>query len=321
MQFSVIITVYNKSDVVLRTLDSVASQTFRDFEVIIVDDGSTDDSVDKIRKYSEAESWIRRGVNLRVITQDNSGASAARNIGVKAARGMFVAMLDGDDIWTPNHLEDLSDILAKYPEAKVLSTNSASVNMGVVSRPVRRANTIGLFNIFDYPYGNYPMNSDTIAVKRDTFIESGGYNTHFSYYEDREFYFRLAELVGDFHVNWRISAFYCHDAINSAHSGRQRRYAEYGYLSATEQMARAGNATARRVQCVRENLKMLLVGNAVRGRWDIVADIYASYPTLTRELPVWRCRNNKFFEVVQHLELVLRWILMRVKRIFRELKG
>ena len=321
MQFSVIITVYNKSDVVLRTLDSVASQTFRDFEVIIVDDGSTDDSVDKIREYSETEEWISHSIDLRIITQENGGASAARNKGVTVARGKFVAMLDGDDVWTPHHLEDLRDILEKYPEAKVLSTNSASVNNDVVSMPVMKSNKIAPFNIFDYPYGNYPMNSDTIAIRRDTFIESGGYNTHFSYYEDREFYFRLAELVGDFHVNRRISALYYHDAINSTHSGSRRQYSEYGYLSATEQMARSGNATGRRVQCVRENLKMLLVGNAVRGRWDMVADIYASYPTLTQGLPVWRCRNKKLRKVVQDFDLMLRWILMRAKRIFRELKG
>lgn len=85
---SVIIPTYNRADTILRAVKSVLSQTFQDWELIIVDDGSTDDTIEKIRDIDP---------RLKIITQQNQGASVARNVGIQASCGKYVAMLDSDD--------------------------------------------------------------------------------------------------------------------------------------------------------------------------------------------------------------------------------
>ena len=98
MKVSIIIPLYNKAPYVRRALDSIAAQTFADFEVIVVDDGSTDDSAAIVADYSDAR--------FRMIHQANAGPGAARNAGLAQAQGEFIAFLDADDEWLPNYLQE-----------------------------------------------------------------------------------------------------------------------------------------------------------------------------------------------------------------------
>ena len=98
---SVIIPVYNEADVVVETLESLTAQTFGDFEVICVDDGSTDDSADLVRRVAERDGRIR------LVTQANGGAASARNAGLDLARGTYVCFLDADDLFAPTLFERL----------------------------------------------------------------------------------------------------------------------------------------------------------------------------------------------------------------------
>ena len=109
MRFSVIIPVYNKAHTLRRALDSVLVQTYRDFEVIVVDDGSTDD-VDRVLASYHAP---------RVIHQKNGGVSAARNTGIEAATGDFICFLDADDRYERHHLATLNELIDRYPEADI----------------------------------------------------------------------------------------------------------------------------------------------------------------------------------------------------------
>src|SRR3546814_1127294 len=106
-RFSVIIPLFNKGKHIESTLESVQAQTFEDFEVIVVDDGSTDSGPDVVRKFASAR--------IRMITQANAGVSAARNRGVSEAKGENIAFLDADDIWTPQHLSELNRLIDAYP--------------------------------------------------------------------------------------------------------------------------------------------------------------------------------------------------------------
>ncbi len=110
-QISVIIPLYNKAEYVSRALDSILSQSFDDFELIVVDDGSTDGSPDVVRGYQD-----RR---LRLIQQENAGPGAARNRGVKEAQGTYVAFLDADDEWMPDYLKRSYETLQQHPECDV----------------------------------------------------------------------------------------------------------------------------------------------------------------------------------------------------------
>lgn len=117
--FSVIIPVYNKAFCISTTLDSVLAQTFTDFEIILVDDGSKDNSVAVIQQFNDSR--------IRLIQQANAGVSAARNTGIAAAKEKWIAFLDADDWWHPNFLATLTELTIQYPNAQALATNYQSL--------------------------------------------------------------------------------------------------------------------------------------------------------------------------------------------------
>lgn len=115
MFFSVVIPVYNKKQEIKSTLESVLNQTFTDFEIILVDDGSTDNSSAIIRNYQDTR--------IRLITQKNQGVSAARNTGISNASTQYIALLDADDKWEKNYLEEQYKLIQKYPNCNIFAVN------------------------------------------------------------------------------------------------------------------------------------------------------------------------------------------------------
>jgi len=109
LKVSIVIPLYNKAPYVKRALDSIGAQTFSDFEVIVVDDGSTDDGASVVAQYSDPR--------VRLITQSNAGPGPARNAGIAEARGEFVAFLDADDEWLPTYLWESVQSLEKLGAA------------------------------------------------------------------------------------------------------------------------------------------------------------------------------------------------------------
>ncbi|MDR7376893.1 hypothetical protein J2X19_001551 [Rhodoferax ferrireducens] len=116
MKFSVLIPLYNKQACVGLTLQSVLAQTFTDFEILVVDDGSTDDGSKVV------EFIARNDGRIRLIQQKNAGVSAARNLGISEAKGEWIAFLDADDWWHPNHLRILERAINSYSTADMVST-------------------------------------------------------------------------------------------------------------------------------------------------------------------------------------------------------
>ena len=121
MRVSVIVPLYNKAHYIRRALDSIAAQTFSDFEVIVIDDGSTDGGAALARAYPDPR--------VRVLVQENQGPGGARNRGVREARGELLAFLDADDEWTPEYLSTSVRLLGKA------GSDVATITSGYVELP------------------------------------------------------------------------------------------------------------------------------------------------------------------------------------------
>lgn len=109
---SVVIPLYNKESSIQKTIESVLVQTYKDFELIIVDDGSTDNSVNIVE-------CISVNNQLKLIRKSNGGVSSARNEGINNASGDYIAFLDGDDLWEPTYLEEMYKLILDYPDAGI----------------------------------------------------------------------------------------------------------------------------------------------------------------------------------------------------------
>ena len=116
---SVVIATYNRADLLPETIESVLTQTFRDFELIVVDDGSTDNTQEVLKSY---------GDRLRFLRQENRGPSAARNFGVSHARASWISIQDSDDICAPDHLETLYRCVEKKPDVGMVFANGAYID-------------------------------------------------------------------------------------------------------------------------------------------------------------------------------------------------
>lgn len=121
--FSIIIPTYNREKVIKETIDTVLSQTFSDFEIIIVDDGSKDNTKAVIDKIRSVDSRVQ------YIYQDNQERCVARNNGIKNAKGKWICFLDSDDFYKPNHLQTFKDLIDKYPAQKAFATCMDNANL------------------------------------------------------------------------------------------------------------------------------------------------------------------------------------------------
>src|ERR1035437_2795157 len=142
--FSIIIPLYNKAKYIQKAIHSILSQTFQEYEIIIVNDGSTDNSLEVI------SSCQLSTVNYQLINQENKGVSTARNIGVKAAKSDYIAFLDADDWWEPTYLEEIKRLIEEYPEAGIYGSGYYLVKNGN-----KRIAPIGVKSDFEKGVINY----------------------------------------------------------------------------------------------------------------------------------------------------------------------
>ena len=194
--FSVVVPLYDKRDFVSRTIESILAQTLPAHEVIVIDDGSTDDGADTIADLA--------GDRLRIIRQDNAGVGAARNRGIAEARGDWVALVDADDLWYPSHLATLAAVAQRYPQADLVSTGFARWSEGAV-RPQAGESHQRLFDLFTDPRTDL-LSASSVALRRTAFLANTGFDT-FPMGEDTEFWVRFA-LDHGFARDDRITALY-----------------------------------------------------------------------------------------------------------------
>jgi hypothetical protein len=183
---SVVIPLYNKADYIRRTLESVLAQSHAAKEVILVDDGSTDDSVDRIAELI--------GGKVRLVVQDNAGPGPARNRGIAAAGGEWIAFIDGDDLWFEDHLACLAQLASRFPEADAVASGfmcsdadcDLSLEAGVESDSDGRQ-----IDYFAIGPKNEVIWSSCVAIRRSTLSSLDGFGSFFPG-EDFDLWARLA---------------------------------------------------------------------------------------------------------------------------------
>jgi len=127
IQFSIIIPLYNKNDFIVKALESIKNQTYKHYEVLIINDGSTDQSESTVRHWLDSQNEALP--QFRLLSQTNRGVSTTRNRGVTEAKHPYVAFLDADDYWKENHLYNLMLLIEKYSDDVDLFSNGITFQM------------------------------------------------------------------------------------------------------------------------------------------------------------------------------------------------
>lgn len=190
-RFSVIIPLYNKEDDIINTLTSVFKQTFKDYEIIIIDDGSSDSSVYKINEISNK--------NIQVFSKQNEGVSIARNYGVEKAKSNYIVFLDADDYWYPNHLENINFLIEGFPNHKWFASSYEKKHSSKLIAPMyspilnKGKDWFGeISDFFKYSYVDCLAWTSSICMNKDFYISLGGFDTTITHGEDTDLWIRAA---------------------------------------------------------------------------------------------------------------------------------
>jgi glycosyltransferase involved in cell wall biosynthesis len=205
-RISVVIPTYNRADKVSKTIESALAQTFTDHEVIVVDDGSSDDTGQILR--------ATFGDRIRYFAQPNQGASVARNKGIELARGEWIAFLDSDDAWERDKLEWQMKAVDQFgPQCGACYTDTQFFNcpetrtmFQMAEKSYRHLGTTGInqevLRLLVRPGGaGMVVCLSSFLVRSDLARNSGGFNPKLLYSQDSEFMFRLAMVTGFCYVN------------------------------------------------------------------------------------------------------------------------
>jgi len=212
MKYSVVIPLYNKEKHIARAIYSVLSQEVNDFELIVVDDGSTDQGIDVVNNIKDSR--------IKLIRQSNRGVSAARNKGIANAKGELVALLDADDEWMPNHLFSFDKMIEMYPEAGLYTTAYTVIDVdGSIVDPwnggLSSRIEIEKINIYKESYNNLvlPVHTSAVCIPKSVLDRIGGFIEGQHLGEDLDMWGRVA-LIYDVVFNSIASSMYYKDSIN-----------------------------------------------------------------------------------------------------------
>jgi glycosyltransferase involved in cell wall biosynthesis len=204
--FSVIIPLYNKENFIENTLKSVLNQTFVDFEIIIVNDGSTDSSAIKVLQFVDSR--------IRYYYTENGGVSTARNYGIELAKSNFITFLDADDYWYPSFLEQMFENINRFPEQMVFSsaTEIESSNKVFPSKySIPRTGEFEIVNYFGASLIESVIWTSSAVFHKNVFEKSGVFDPKIKISEDTDLWIRIG-LNFSILFTWKILARYVYDS-------------------------------------------------------------------------------------------------------------
>lgn len=227
---SVVIPLYNKEKNIVSTIESVLAQTYKDWELIIIDDGSTDNSLNTVQEYVRKlknEDWRLENVKcqiynvkFQIITKPNGGVCSARNRGIQEAKGKFIALLDADDQWDMKYLEEQMRMVADLPNAAMWGINFAELYEGKLIRKLPTALPDGYRGYVENYFRMQGRVSDlfcssSVLIRKEVFDKVGMFDERIKYAEDSDMWFRI---IANYPVAFydRYMVFYLYDAENRA---------------------------------------------------------------------------------------------------------
>ena len=272
---SVVVPVYNRVGTLSRTLECIFRQSFSDYEVVAVDDGSTDGSHDELLR------WARAHEQLRVVTKVNGGVSSARNLGAKEATGTWIALCDADDLWLPDYLSELNRIIASFPASVMVGTDYYT-QWGERLRWHRQGGRIRSIDFFaEYGPLKVPFHTSSVAIRRDVFLQVGGFDAAHTFFEDAELFFKVAGQ-GPVSVSDRVLAVYTDDGANKITKNTRQENIVLPHVDYLERLANAGNLSRSQHKCARKWMLRELKSTVGDGRKIGVREMY---PMLFASLP------------------------------------
>lgn len=293
--FSVIIPLYNKEKYIKTTINHVLAQTVDSLEVIIVDDGSTDDGIEVVRNIHDAR--------VKIIQQKNAGVSAARNHGISEANGTYICFLDADDIWEKDFLQTVKELFDKFPEAGMVCP-SYQVSYGDrVVHPVwksvdleRDSYVKDFYEMATAPF--WICNSSCAAVRRETLHEmKKWFPEGETVYEDFDFWMRLGAMCKVAHSN-KVCVTYQRGTSDNARKAHKHKVVySNSYMKTLDELMLGQKLSSKQKAWIKEIkdrrmvpyiFSLLLMGERIKARNELKrwnpCKLYRKY-----KVGLWMC--------------------------------
>ena len=305
---SIVVPLYNKVNEVCRAIDSIFAQTIQDFELIIVDGGSTDGSLDVIKKYEDDSRY-------HLIHQKSKGVSSGRNEGIIAANNELIAFLDADDEWYPTFLEDIISLTYKYPEAGLYATAYVPCIGNSTGKPriadIPPSPWKGLLTSYFRTSALafiYPFATSSVAIPKTTFNKIGLFNPKYRVGEDAELWGRIAlefpiafsssvgmkySMVADNKLTDDYKVIIRHpflDFLDTYPQDKLKNHPDYEnillYIQKEEVAIALNNLYAKAPKEARKNLKNVTDKRFAKYKYALLALSYIPIPITSKILPI-----------------------------------
>lgn len=249
-KFSVIIPLYNKEQYIKNTIDCVLSQTVTDFELIVIDDGSTDNGQAVVKSINDSR--------IKLIQQRNAGVSSARNHGIREATGKYICFLDADDLWTKDFLETAESLFLKFPEAEMACPSYQVAYKEKIVHPVwRSVNTEEDSYVIDFyemaTASFWVCNSSCAVIKHEVLQKmERWFPEGETVYEDFDFWIRLGSICRVAHSN-KICAIYQRETVTNARKTHVHKIVySASYMRTLDDLSNSDNLTVMQKDWVKE---------------------------------------------------------------------
>lgn len=290
---SVVIPLYNKELYIKRTIDSVLAQKVQDFELIIVDDGSTDKGPEVVKSFSNSQ--------IRLIQQKNAGVSVARNKGIEEAKANLIAFLDADDEWTPNFLVTILRLREKYPDAGAYATacnfylpdgKTRIARYEAIPKPPWEGELPSYF--LSAALGETPVCSSSICIPKQVFSTVGKFKSGAWWGEDDDMWGRIA-IKYPIAFSWELNSIIHKEAVNRACS-RTKIVEEHPFIKTAEKLIDENKVPENKLNDLKECIAKYQIAAAVH-------NLFIGNPKIARNI-LSDCETKLLYRQKIYLEFL-----------------